>query len=58
MSKQELGVISPPDQSRAKMLRAREVRRKMREANPHLLTPTAPIDLEIWAYARTHDLIP
>jgi hypothetical protein len=39
------------------MLRARKVRRRMREANPRLLTPTAPIDLETWAYARIHDLI-
>jgi len=43
---------------RARMLRAKEVRRNMREANPRLLTPTAPGDLENWAYARIHNLIP
>jgi hypothetical protein len=58
MNRQELGVISPPKQSREEILRAREVRRKMREAKPHLLTPAAKIDLEIWAYARINDLIP
>lgn len=57
MSHQELGIISPPEQSESKMLRAKEVRRKMREANPRLLTPTAPIDLETWAYVKTNDLI-
>jgi hypothetical protein len=43
---------------RAMMLRAKEVRKKMREANPPLLTPVAAIDQELWAYARINDLIP
>lgn len=58
MSRQELGIISPPEQSREEILRAREVRRKMREANPRLLTPATKADQKLWFYARTKDLIP
>lgn len=43
---------------KAEMLRAREVRRKMREANPRLLTPATKADQKLWFYARTKDLIP
>ncbi len=40
------------------MLRAREVRKKMREAKSARRPSIAGIDQELWAYVRINDLIP